>query len=79
MMRTPAHLDAHAGAMIDIWQAGWGIALKRTPVGVFFRLEKDVFFRGSRGIGWWWRPTVTQAMTKLQAEATAWPMRRTDS
>lgn len=72
MMRTPRHLDAHAWELARIWSAGWGIALHPTPVGVFIRLQKDILYRG--GVrGWWWRPTVKQAVKKLAAEAKAHP------
>lgn len=72
MMRTPKHLDPHAWALARIWEARWGIALHRTPVGVFFRLESGVLYIGGFR-GWWWRPTVAQAMRKLEAEAKARP------
>lgn len=72
MMRTPKHLDPFAHEMTELWRAGWGLALHRTPVGVFFRLEKGLLYRG--GVrGWWWRPTVAQAMRKLAAEALEHP------
>lgn len=75
MMRTPAYLDTHADALTSIWSAGWDMALHRTPVGVFFRLEKGILYRGGLRTGWWWRPTVAQAMRKLAAEAEANPRR----
>lgn len=72
MMRTPKHLDRHAWALARIWSAGWDIALHRTPVGVFFHLEKGLLYRaGLRK--WWWRPTTALAIKKLAAEAKAHP------
>lgn len=68
MTRTPKHLDPFAPEMTVIWQSGWGIGLHRTPVGVFFRLESGILYRAGRR-GWWWRPTVRQALRKLARQA----------
>lgn len=73
MMRTPRHLDTHAEELLQVWRSGWGLAIRRTPVGVFFRLESGLFFRGGRVIGWWWRPTTTLAARHAARESLAHP------
>lgn len=78
MMRTPKHLDPFAPEMTQVWKSGWGIRLHRTPVGVFFRLEKGILYRGGPR-GWWWRPTVAQAARKLAAAAAEDPLWRDES
>lgn len=76
MMRTPSHLDPYAWELAQIWKSGWGIRHYRTPIGVFIRLEKGIIYRGGRRTGWWWRPSLRQAITLAAAEAVANPLSR---
>lgn len=73
VMRTPRHLDPYAPELTLIWKAGWGIRHFRTPIGIFIRLEKGVVYRGGLR-GWWWRPTLKQAVKKATTEAIANPI-----
>lgn len=73
MMRTPRHLDTHAEELLQVWRSGWGLAIRRTPIGVFFRLESGLFFRGGRVTGWWWRPTTALAARHVAKEAVTNP------
>ncbi len=72
-MRNPDYLVTHTTEILRIWHTGWGIAIHPTPVGVFFRLEKGIFFRGGPLRGWWWARTVDKAVAKLVSEAQTHP------
>lgn len=75
MKPTPTHLNPHVRELACIARDGWGVALRRTPIGVFCRLERSVYFRGGRRTGWWWRPTTRAAIHKLAHEAAHNPRR----
>lgn len=73
MMRTPRHLDPYAPELTGIWRAGWGIRHYRTPVGVFIRLEKGLFFRGGNLGRWHWAPTTKAALQWAASMAAEHP------
>ncbi len=70
---TPVLYATHTTELMRIAFSGWDIAAHPTPVGVFYRLEKGAFYRGGPLRGWWWRPTLAQAVAHLLREALEHP------
>jgi hypothetical protein len=72
---TATDYAPHIETLGRIALEGWGVRVRRTPVGLFCRLERGILFRGSRTTGWWWRPTLAGALAKLLREAQQNPRR----